>query len=92
MERMDCRAIFREGIAMTDHPRLLDALKLVESGAVKASLSPSGLTKLHGCGKLGPAIWSADSREPLVQVSARRGERVTVTLTESGKRRLEEER
>lgn len=68
---------------MTDHPRLLEALRLVESGRFDPSATEDTLTPEHGEGM----IWAFFCAGFLGLTEISGG---TTVLTEAGKRRLEE--
>jgi hypothetical protein len=72
---------------MAEHPKLLDALRLVASGAVTTWADDLLVIRLRGCGKLSGAIWEAE-RLRLVSISPPEVGTVPVALTDAGRKRL----
>ena len=72
---------------MTEHPRLVNALRLIAAGSVTASVDQELVTRLHGCGVLSAVIWQASDAK-LVTITTRNRGRVPVELTDAGRERL----
>ena len=71
---------------MTEHARLINALRLVAAGSVTAYVDKERV-RLHGCGVLGPVIWQASDAK-LVTITTRSHGRKLVELTDAGRERL----